>query len=214
MYKKILQEAAHYNASLVLVTKTKSVETIMRYYEMGHRDFGENRVQELVPKYEQMPKDIRWHMIGHLQKNKVKYISPFVQLIHSADNFQLLKEIEKRSFQNHRITDVLLEIKIAEEDSKYGLDRSACIQMLDEFKTVNFQNIRICGLMGMATFTGDEDQIRAEFSYLNKLYNELREGYFNGTDHFNILSMGMSGDYHIAMECGSNMLRIGSIILG
>lgn len=214
IYKKILQEAGKSNASLVLVSKTKSIETIMKFYEMGQRDFGENRVQELVPKYEQLPKDIRWHMIGHLQKNKVKYISPFVHLIHSVDNFKLMEEIEKRSSQNNRVINVLLEIKIAEEDSKYGLDKRGCNEMLKEFSSTNFNNTRVCGLMGMATFTSDEERIRSEFSYLNNFYNELREGFFSKTEHFNILSMGMSGDYKIALECGSNMLRIGSLILG
>jgi len=214
IYKRILQESGQNNASLVLVSKTKSAETIMEYYEMGHRDFGENRVQELVTKYEQLPKDIRWHMIGHLQTKKVKYISPFVHLIHSVDNYKLITEIEKRSKQNNRVSNVLLELKIAEEDSKYGLDQTNCIELLEEFRSADFQNTRICGLMGMATFTSDEDQIRSEFSYLKIFYDELREGFFKGDDHFNILSLGMSGDYKIALECGSNMLRIGTLILG
>jgi pyridoxal phosphate enzyme (YggS family) len=214
IFKKILQECGKSNASLVLVSKTKPVETIMKYYEMGHRDFGESRVQELLPKYEQLPKDIRWHMIGHLQTKKVKYISPFVHLIHSVDNFKLVSEIDKRSSQNDRVSNVLLELKIAEEDSKYGLDKPNCIELLEEFSSSNIQNTRICGLMGIATFTSDEDQIRSEFSYLKSFYDELREGFFQGADHFNILSMGMSGDYKLALDCGSNMLRIGTLILG
>jgi pyridoxal phosphate enzyme (YggS family) len=198
------------NVRLVAVSKTKPNEAILEAYQTGQRIFGENKVQELTDKYETLPKDIEWHMIGHLQTNKVKYIAPFVSLIHGADSFKLLKEINKRAEQNNRIIDCLLQIHIAEEETKFGFNETEVIELLgsDEFKAL--KNVNIVGLMGMATFTEDEAQIKKEFTSLKSLFDKLLT--------FNIklstLSMGMSGDYQLAIECGSNMVRVGSSIFG
>jgi len=190
--------------SLVAVSKNQSYSKIMEVYESGHRIFGENKVQELVEKHEKLPKDIKWHMIGHLQSNKVKYIAPFVDLIHSVDSKKLLKEINKRASQNNRIIDCLLQIHIAVEKTKFGLlekDVNEIISVKNQYKNVNIK-----GLMGMATFTNNKTQIKDEFNYLLSVFNKYKV--------LNTLSMGMSGDYKIAIECGSNMIRIGSSIFG
>lgn len=193
---------------LIAVSKTKPVSDILAVYDAGQLDFGENRVQEMVEKYEQLPKDIKWHMIGHLQKNKVKYIAGFVELIHSVDSEDLLKEIDKQAANNNRIINCLLQIRIAEEETKFGLE----IEKADKFmkNSINFPNVKICGLMGMATFTDDTQQIRNEFSMLKTLYDKLLVEY----PDFKFLSLGMSGDYQTAIEEGSNMVRIGSLIFG
>tara|TARA_B100000161_G_scaffold255819_1_gene218324 strand:+ start:1839 stop:2477 length:639 start_codon:yes stop_codon:yes gene_type:complete len=190
--------------SLVAVSKNQSYSKIMEVYESGHRIFGENKVQELVEKHEKLPKDIKWHMIGHLQSNKVKYIAPFVDLIHSVDSKKLLKEINKRASQNNRIIDCLLQIHIAVEKTKFGLlekDVNEILSVKNQYKNVNIK-----GLMGMATFTNNKTQIKDEFNYLLSVFNKYKV--------LNTLSMGMSGDYKIAIECGSNMIRIGSSIFG
>ena len=190
--------------SLVAVSKNQSYSKIMEVYESGHRIFGENKVQELVEKHEKLPKDIKWHMIGHLQSNKVKYIAPFVDLIHSVDSKKLLKEINKRASQNNRIIDCLLQIHIAVEKTKFGLlekDVNEILSVKNQYKNVNIK-----GLMGMATFTNNKTQIKDEFNYLLSVFNKNKV--------LNTLSMGMSGDYKIAIECGSNMIRIGSSIFG
>ena len=190
--------------SLVAVSKNQSYSKIMEVYESGHRIFGENKVQELVEKHEKLPKDIKWHMIGHLQSNKVKYIAPFVDLIHSVDSKKLLKEINKRASQNNRIIDCLLQIHIAVEKTKFGLlekDVNEILSLKNQYKNVNIK-----GLMGMATFTNNKTQIKDEFNYLLSVFNKYKV--------LNTLSMGMSGDYKIAIECGSNMIRIGSSIFG
>ena len=179
---------------------------IIEAYVAGQRIFGENKVQELVEKKESLPKDIEWHMIGHLQTNKVKYIAPFVSLIHAVDSKKLIKEINKRAEQNNRVITCLLQVHIAQEESKFGLDKDGVIEIL---KT-DFSNVSIVGLMGMATFTDNKNQIRKEFKYLKDIYDELKESQPN----FSILSMGMSGDYSVAIEEGSNMVRIGSSIFG
>jgi pyridoxal phosphate enzyme (YggS family) len=191
---------------LVAVSKTKPNELIIEAYGAGQRIFGENKVQELVEKKESLPKDIEWHMIGHLQTNKVKYIAPFVSLIHAVDSKKLIKEINKRAEQNNRVIPCLLQVHIAQEESKFGLDKDGVIEIL---KT-DFSNVSIVGLMGMATFTDNKNQIRKEFKYLKDIFDELKESQPN----FSILSMGMSGDYSIAIEEGSNMVRIGSSIFG
>jgi pyridoxal phosphate enzyme (YggS family) len=198
------------NVTLVAVSKTKPNEAILEAYNVGHRIFGENKVQELTDKYEALPKDIEWHMIGHLQSNKVKYIAPFVKLIHGVDSFKLLQEINKRAEQNHRIIDCLLQIHIAEEDSKFGFDEKEVLELLasEEFKSL--QNVTVIGLMGMATFTDNEDQIRKEFTGLKQLFDKLQTSNFK----LQTLSMGMSGDYQLAIECGSTMVRVGSSIFG
>lgn len=199
--------------TLVAVSKTKPNEAILEAYQAGQRVFGENKVQELTEKYESLPKDIEWHMIGHLQTNKVKYIAPFVSLIHGIDSLKLLKEVNKRAKQNNRIINCLLQIHIAEEDTKFGFDENEVKVLLacDEFK--GLESIKIIGLMGMATFTDDESQIRREFKSLKSLFNQLKT---LNTFNFQLstLSMGMSGDYKIAIEEGSTMVRVGSAIFG
>lgn len=201
-----LQKHLADNIHLVAVSKTKPNELIIEAYGAGQRIFGENKVQELVEKKESLPKDIEWHMIGHLQTNKVKYIAPFVSLIHAVDSKKLIKEINKRAEQNNRVITCLLQVHIAQEESKFGLDKDGVIEIL---KT-DFPNVSIVGLMGMATFTDNKNQVRKEFKYLKDIYDELKESQPN----FSILSMGMSGDYSVAIEEGSNMVRIGSSIFG
>ncbi|NNE77108.1 MAG: YggS family pyridoxal phosphate-dependent enzyme [Pricia sp.] len=196
--------------TLVAVSKTKPDSDILEAYEAGHRVFGENKVQEMAEKYERLPKDIEWHMIGHLQRNKVKYMVDFVSLIHSVDSFRLLREINKRAKKVGRIIDCLLQMHIAEEETKFGLDKTELEQIINSEEFEKFKNIRIVGLMGMATFTDDEVQIRREFRQLKVLFDELKLQ----IPEVSILSMGMSGDYEIAIEEGSNMIRIGSSIFG
>lgn len=199
---------------LVAVSKFKTNEDILEAYQAGQTVFGENRVQELTDKYEQLPKDIEWHMIGHLQTNKVKYIVPFVHLIHGVDSFKLLKEIDKQTQKVGRVQNCLLQIHIAQEETKFGFDREEVLQMLngDEFATL--QNIQLCGLMGMATLTDSEAQVHKEFRGLKQLFDELKQSYFAQNDSFKEISMGMSGDYTIAVEEGSTMVRVGSSIFG
>ena len=194
--------------SLVAVSKNQSYSKIMEVYESGHRIFGENKVQELVEKHEKLPKDIKWHMIGHLQTNKVKYIASFVSLIHAVDSERLLKEINKRATQNNRVIDCLLQFHIAEESSKFGLNEEEAKKILEIQSS--YSNVRIVGFMGMATFTSNKEQIKKEFSFLNTLYKKLQKEY----PQLKILSMGMSGDYPIAIDEGSNMVRVGSAIFG
>ncbi len=196
--------------TLVAVSKTKPNEAILEAYGTGHRIFGENKVQELTEKYESLPKDIEWHMIGHLQSNKVKYIAPFVHLIHGVDSLKLLKEIDKRAKQNNRTINCLLQIHVAQEESKFGFSEDEVNDLLtsDEFK--NLKNVNIQGLMGMATFTENENQIRKEFKTLKQLFDKLSAFNFQ----LSTLSMGMSGDYQIAIEEGSTMIRVGSNIFG
>lgn len=201
-YKKQLADNVH----LIAVSKTKPNDLILEAYEAGQRIFGENKVQELVEKEQSLPKDIEWHMIGHLQTNKVKYIAPFVSLIHAVDSIKLIEEINKRAKNNNRVIRCLLQLHIAKESSKFGLNKEGILEILES----KFSNVSIVGLMGMATFTSDEKQIREEFKYLKGFYDELKEQH----PSFSILSMGMSGDYDIAIEEGSNMVRIGSSIFG
>ena len=198
------------HVTLVAVSKTKPNEAILEAYQTGQRIFGENKVQELTEKHESLPKDIEWHMIGHLQSNKVKYIAPFVSLIHGVDSFKLLKEINKRATQNERIINCLLQIHIAEEDTKFGFDEKEVIELIKSEAFQDLKNIKVVGLMGMATFTDDENQIRKEFKSLKKLFDKLQIS----NHQFQILSMGMSGDYQIAIEEGSTMIRVGSSIFG
>lgn len=204
-----IQNVLPANITLVAVSKTKPAEAIQELYDAGQFEFGENKVQELVSKYEVLPKDIKWHLIGHLQKNKVKYIAEFVHLIHSVDNLDLLKEINKQAEKFNRIIPCLLQIKIAEEDSKFGMEAELAEQILSNYKT-NFPNVEIIGLMGMATFTEDETQIRNEFKYLKSVFDKLK----TQNSELKTLSMGMSGDYKIAVEEGSTMVRVGSSIFG
>ncbi|MDZ7936201.1 MAG: YggS family pyridoxal phosphate-dependent enzyme [Emticicia sp.] len=196
--------------TLVAVSKTKPVEMLMEAYNAGFKRFGENYVQELVDKHEQMPKDIEWHFIGHLQSNKVKYIAPFVSLIHSVDSLKLLQEINKQAAKHNRVIECLLQIYIAEEDTKSGMTEEECLDILKPETLEKLPNVRIVGLMGMTTLTDNETQIRKEFSKLFRFYKELR----TQNSELRILSMGMSGDYGIAIEEGSNMIRVGSKIFG
>ena len=190
--------------TLVAVSKTKPISDIEQAYNSGQLIFGENKVQELVEKYEKLPKEIQWQMIGHLQTNKVKFIAPFVRLIHGVDSEKLLKEIDKRAKQNNRTIDCLLQVHIATESTKFGFSEEEVLRIMKQKE--DFKNINIVGLMGMATFTENETQIKEEFSFLSEIYKKYEQ--------MNILSMGMSGDYKIAIECGSTMVRIGSTIFG
>jgi hypothetical protein len=200
--------------TLVAVSKTKPIADILEAYNGGYRIFGENKPQELTQKFNELPKDIQWHMIGHLQTNKVKYIAPFVSLIHAVDSLKLLKEINKQALKNNRVISCLLQFHIAEEETKFGLNLQEAYEILssDDFKNMN--NISIAGVMGMATYTDDEKQIRKEFNNLKSIYTQLKTICFNDLDSFKEISMGMSGDYQIAIEEGSTMIRVGSTIFG
>jgi pyridoxal phosphate enzyme (YggS family) len=202
------------NAVLVAISKTKTIEEIREVYDAGHRVFGENKVQELVQKYEALPKDITWHMVGNLQTNKVKYIAPFIQLIQSVDSLRLAIEINKQAIKNNRVIDVLLEIHIAAETNKTGFAEEELIDHLDIKAFDPLKNIRITGLMGMATNTKSNILVRNEFSGLKRFFEDIKSAYFKDSPHFRILSMGMSGDYKIALEEGSTMIRVGSAIFG
>ncbi len=212
--EKFKSEAGACGAKLVAISKTKPVEMIQKAYDSGHRDFGENKVQELVDKYEALPKDIKWHMVGHLQRNKVKYIAPFVRLIHAVDSLKLLREIEKQARKADRTVNVLLQIHIAKEETKFGLSEEELQQLLNDEFIDEIQNVKILGLMGMATYTSNTSVVRNEFKYLHELYVSVKEDFNKEAIDFEELSMGMSGDYKIALEQGSTMIRIGSSIFG
>jgi pyridoxal phosphate enzyme (YggS family) len=194
------------NVTLVAVSKTKPISDLMEAYDAGQRIFGENKIQEMSEKWEAMPKDIEWHMIGHVQTNKVKFMAPFVSLIHGVDSLKLLEEINKQAKKNNRIIDCLLQIYIAEEETKFGLDEKELNEIQSSTIFQEMKNIRIVGLMGMATFTDSQTQIKKEFTYLKSIFDK--------TNQLITLSMGMSGDYQLAIECGSTMIRIGSSIFG
>ena len=216
-YKKIISELESQEITLVAVSKTRPVEDIQELYDLGHRDFGENYVQELVDKEVQLPKDIRWHFIGHLQSNKVKFIAPFVYLIHGVDSLNLLREINKQAAKNNRVIDVLLQIHIAQEETKFGLDEEELNLIMKEFDPDNnrekMANVRIAGLMGMASFTDDMNKVRKEFQYLKTIFDKHTQLQTSSLK-LQSLSMGMSSDYKIALEEGSNMVRIGSLLFG
>lgn len=207
-----IKESLPSRVQLVAISKTKPDEDIMVLYGEGQRVFGENRVQELTEKHDRLPKDIIWHMVGHLQRNKVKDIAPFVDTIQSGDSKRILKAINKEAEKNNRIIKVLLQIKIADEDSKYGWDFGTLLEYLEEGPLFDMRNIMIRGVMGMATFTDNEDQVAQEFKTLKEYYLILKEKYFG--DNFKHISMGMSGDYPIAIEEGSTMIRLGSSLFG
>ena len=200
--------------TLVAVSKTKPAEDILKLYQSGQRIFGENKVQEMVSKYEVLPNDIQWHQIGHLQKNKVKYIAPFVAMIHAVDSFELLEVINKEAVKNSRTIDVLLQFHIATEETKFGLNKDEAVQLLTVLEKEPLPNVRICGVMGMASFTEDTNLIRSEFRSLNEIFTSLKNQFFVENPFFKEISMGMSGDYKIAIEEGSTMVRIGSAIFG
>lgn len=202
------------NTTLIAVSKTHPIERIMEAYEAGQRDFGENKVQDLVEKYEALPKDIRWHMIGHLQSNKVKYIAPFVHLIHGVDSFKLLQEINKQGQKNGRQISCLLQFHIAQEDTKFGLSMEEATAFLAGPEFSLLDHVRICGVMGMATFTENTAQIRSEFQSLHRIFHTLKSTHFSSTTEFKEISMGMSDDYPVAIEEGSTLIRVGSKIFG
>ena len=202
------------NVRLVAVSKTKPVEDILEAYNAGQRVFGENKTQELIKKHPELPDDIQWHFIGHLQTNKVKYLVPFVSMIESIDRFKLLKEINKQAFKVERTIDCLLQFHIATEDTKFGLDMEEAEEILNSEEYSDMKNIRICGVMGMATFTSEELIIRKEFRLLKNIFDQIKIKYFNKEDYFREISMGMSGDYKIAIEEGSTIVRLGSAIFG
>ena len=213
-FKKISQSLSNRSVSLVAVSKTKPISDIKILYDEGQRIFGENKVQELVLKYQDLPKDIHWHLIGHLQSNKVKFIAPFISLIHSVDSLSLLKEIERQAQKNNRVIDCLLQFHIASEETKYGLDFSEAEELLKSKEFAEMKHVRIVGVMGMASFSEDEALVRAEFKNLKSIFLELKNHFFSQEDSFCNISMGMSGDYETAIEEGSNMVRIGSLLFG
>ncbi|MCE7923431.1 MAG: YggS family pyridoxal phosphate-dependent enzyme [Haliscomenobacteraceae bacterium CHB4] len=214
MLTELLRELAAQNVTLVAVSKTHPPERILEIYRQGQRIFGENRAQEMLEKHAALPADIEWHLIGHLQTNKVKYIAPFVRMIHSADSLKLLQEIDKQALKNNRVIECLLQFHIAQEETKFGLDEAEARELLsgDIFKQL--KNIRICGVMGMATFTDDVTQVRSEFRRLKTIFDKLKKEFFPGDPNFREISMGMSGDWRIAVEEGSTMVRMGSLIFG
>ena len=213
MLQQILEDLRPNSVKLVAVSKTKPNSAILDLYGQGQRIFGENYVQELKQKHEELPKDIEWHMIGHLQSNKVKYIAPFIHTIHSVDSASLLKEINKRAKQHDRIINCLLQFHIAEESSKTGFSLEKVEEILEQ-GLENVQNINIQGVMGMATFTSDKVQVKTEFQRLKTIFNQVKSKYFAEKDDFKDISMGMSGDYKLAIEEGSTMVRIGSLLFG
>ncbi|WP_163714102.1 YggS family pyridoxal phosphate-dependent enzyme [Mangrovibacterium lignilyticum] len=199
---------------LVAVSKTKSNEAILAAYQVGQRVFGENKVQELSRKYDELPKDIEWHFIGHLQTNKVKYIAPFVGLLHGIDSLKLLKTVDKEAQKNNRTIRVLLQFHIAEEETKFGLDLEEARELLSSAEYAEMDAVEICGVMGMATYTDDETQVRREFHQLKNIFDQLKAEFFGDKDSFSEISMGMSGDYQLAVAEGSTMVRVGSFIFG
>jgi PLP dependent protein len=212
-YLDIKEELSITNTTLVAVSKTKPIDLIMELYQAGQRVFGENKVQELLEKKAQMPNDIEWHLIGHLQTNKVKSIIPHTKLIHGVDSLKLLTEINKEAQKGNLVVNVLLQIYIATEESKFGLNHQELKEIIELYNNDSFQNVKILGLMGMASFTDNENQVKKEFSSLKSIFNQTKI-IIKDPDLFNKLSMGMSGDYKIAIECGANMVRIGSLLFG
>ncbi|WP_420322802.1 YggS family pyridoxal phosphate-dependent enzyme [Flagellimonas sp.] len=206
----ILKDKLSEEVTLVAVSKTKPNEAILEAYHAGQRVFGENKIQEMTQKWETLPKDIEWHMIGHVQRNKVKYLAEYVSLIHGVDSFRLLKEIDKQAKKHDRVIPCLLQIHIAEEETKFGLDEVELAEILGSEEFKNMENVKVVGLMGMATFTTDLNQVRKEFRFLKTIYDDLAQK----LPGISVLSMGMSGDYTIAIEEGSTMVRIGSSIFG
>lgn len=210
----IKKEIGTSNVKLIAVSKTKPVESILEAYEAGHRLFGENMVQELVEKHEKLPKDIEWHLIGHLQTNKVKYIAPFINLIHSVDSLKLIQEINKQALKHDRIIDCLLQLEIADEETKFGMDMAEAIEFLRSKEFQELKNVRICGVMGIATLTDNPKMTTEEFYELKTFFNGLKDTFFRKDPAFKEISMGMSGDYKLAIEEGSTLIRLGSTIFG
>jgi pyridoxal phosphate enzyme (YggS family) len=209
-----IRESIPDQVRLVAVSKTKPASDIMKAYDAGQRIFGENKAQEMISKHPELPEDIAWHFIGHLQTNKVKFLVPFVRMIESVDSLKLLKEINKQAAKVGRRIDCLLQFHIASEDTKFGLDMDEAAQIMKSNEFAQMQNIRICGVMGMATFTNDEEVLRQEFSRLRNYFNTMKEQYFSEADEFKEISMGMSGDFQLAIEEGSTNVRVGTAIFG
>lgn len=210
---KKIQSSIPEHVTLVAVSKTKPVSDLMQAYDAGQRIFGENKIQEMAEKYQDMPKDIKWHMIGHVQRNKVKYMAEFVNLIHGVDSLKLLKEIDKQAKKYNRIINCLLQIKIAEEDSKFGMSADDASILLQSDQFSELKHIKITGLMGMATFTDNMQQVESEFNFLKTTFDRLKP-YHSDNCNLETISMGMSGDYQLAINCGSTMVRVGSSIFG
>lgn len=211
---RIVREDIPSHVKLIAVSKTKPNEAIMEAYQAGQRVFGENKPQELTQKWNDLPKDIEWHMIGHLQTNKVKYIAPFVSLIHSVDSPKLLATIDKEAAKNGRVIDCLFQMHIAEEETKFGFDYNELVELLESGVLAEFKNVRMVGVMGMATFTDDVAQVRYEFHNLKEIFIKLKQAYFGVDASFTEISMGMSDDFRLAIEEGSTMVRVGSAIFG
>jgi pyridoxal phosphate enzyme (YggS family) len=209
---QLFQTLAAHQVALIAVSKTQPVEKLLRLYAQGQRVFAENRVQELLEKQAAMPPDVAWHLIGHLQTNKVKMIAPFVQLIHSVDSLKLLQEIDRQAFKCGRVIDCLLQFHVAQEETKFGLDTAEAVALLESDAYTQMQHIRLCGIMGMASFTENKEQVRREMRTLRHIFEELKHTYFPDAPHFKEISMGMSGDWEIAVEEGSTMVRIGSLL--
>ena len=207
-----IQKQIPENVTLVAVSKTQPISAIREAYDFGQRVFGENKVQELADKHPLLPNDIKWHVIGHLQTNKVKYIAPFVALIHSVDSLKLLQEINKQALNNERTIDCLLQFHVAQEETKFGLSIEEAQEFLDSIDFALLKNIRIVGIMGMASFSSNSKQVRGEFKTLKSIYDQLKSDYFSTEDSFKEISMGMSGDFQLAIEEGSTMVRVGSSI--
>lgn len=202
------------NVTLIAVSKTKSIEDILEAYQAGQRIFGENKAQEMKEKHALLPKDIQWHMIGHLQENKVKYIVPFVSMIHSVDSLKILLAINKRALLCNRVVDCLFEMDISHEESKFGLSMEELVSILSSEEYKQMKNIRICGLMGIGSITEDKEQTRKEFRTLKEMFLEIKQKFFSNSEYFSQISMGMSSDYDLAIQEGSTMVRIGSSIFG
>jgi pyridoxal phosphate enzyme (YggS family) len=211
---KAIKDQIPGHVTLVAVSKTKADEVILEAYRAGHRDFGENKVQDLSAKQERLPADIRWHMIGHLQSNKVKYLASFVHMLHGVDSLKLLAIINREAEKNKRIIDCLLQVHIAREDTKFGLSEEELLNLIDSEAFGEMNHVRIRGLMGMATYTENSNQIREEFRHLKRIFDRLKENRFAAQPSFDQLSCGMSGDYQLAIEEGSNLVRVGSLIFG
>jgi pyridoxal phosphate enzyme (YggS family) len=212
-YAELMNELKDKNVTVVAVSKTKTAEDIFELYSLGQKDFGENYGQELLEKYPKLPSDIRWHFIGHLQTNKVKHIIPFIHLIHSADSYKLLSEIDKQAKKIDRVINCLLQVHIAQEETKFGFDGKELDETINELANASMRHINVIGLMGMASFKENLNKVRSEFKYLKSIFDKYKN--FNvQSSTFNILSMGMSNDYKIAIEEGSNMIRVGSLLFG
>ena len=216
VWEALTAEFSKKDITLVAVSKKKPVSDIVGLYDLGQRDFGENYVQELLEKQPLLPPDVKWHFIGHLQTNKVKYIAPFIHLIHAVDSISLLSEISRQALKNNRVIDVLLQVYIANEETKFGMDENEVMELLHSVETGRelFRSVRICGLMGMATNATDEQVVKNEFAVLRTLFNKLRTTVFAERSEFRICSMGMSADYQLAVSEGSTMVRIGSLLFG